>query len=58
MKMLPRKIKTIIQKEKDQIKKKPGQDQNFLDMYESGDNSYKDVGIKRMKRYKCNLYNK
>ena len=26
-------------------KKEAGQDPNFLDMYESGDNSYKDVGI-------------
>ena len=36
-------------------KKEAGQDKNFLDMEEWDSNSYKGVGIKRMKGYKYNL---
>ena len=43
----------MIQKEKD--KKEVGQNLTILDMEEWDGNSYKGVGIKRMKGYKCNL---
>ena len=43
----------MVQKEKD--KKEAGQDPTFLDIKEQDGNSYKDIGINRMKGYKCNL---